>query len=805
MSDLNLVEELFHGALEQPQSEREAWLAGKAPDPLVLEEVRSLLASREKLSRITPIEASAPPAPDTPVLPTEHFGVYRAVGLLGRGGMGAVYLAERTDGYFERNVAVKVMATHLASEDFLRRFETEGRLLAALDHPNITSLLDGGVSPSGQSYLVLEYVKGERLDDYCDARRLAIRDRLRLFQQVCEAVDYAHRNLILHRDLKPSNILVTGERAVKLLDFGTASLIAEDSSVTVTRARMLTPRYASPEQLRGERLGVAVDIFSLGVILYELLTGVWPFGNPDSLFSEMKRATGQALPAVPASAITPENAALRSLDAGTLSRTLRGDLSAIVLKALENDPGRRYGSVRQLAEDLERYSEGHPILARPQTSLYRARKFLRRRWLPVMAATVFVIGLSVASVVALHQAQVAREEARKAQDEARKSDRVTRFLRGMLSAGALAGGGDVTVLQMLNAAEPSIEKSWKDDPLSEATLRASLGATYVTLEQRDRAKLQLERALALFQSLGRHVDAADTLLVLGINAQTISESAAAADSYRRALDALKLAGQEAPPRLVFRVKAYLAGVLMMNYHRTAEARALADEALALSARNPGFPPDLLVAAWQHRGETMLEDGRFDEAEALFRQAIAANQYSFDAWAMLARSSFLKQNYSAAADLAHRDYQLAATYGQEDKAEAEVWWARYRSETGEAAEALAQIREALPIVRKYSRRGFLFAYYVQAGARVLNNAGRFPEAERYAREALDALRQDQIPETHPVTAAALEDLGAALCGLKRFREAVPALEKSAEIYRQLGPVYTHTAARVQAMLVRAQKP
>jgi serine/threonine protein kinase/tetratricopeptide (TPR) repeat protein len=799
MPQIEQVEALFHEALTLPSGvDRRRWVEARCQrDSGMLEEVLSLLDANSEMMHA----AAVPPAPE-PVIPTAQFGAYRAVRLIGRGGMSTVYLARRADGQFDQTVALKIMAAYLAGPEFLRRFETERRLLATLSHNNITRLIDGGVSSAGDPFLITEYVEGQTIDHYCDERKLNVDQRLRIFLQVCEAVAYAHRNLIVHRDLKPGNILVNAEGVVKLLDFGTASLLAVEADVTATRARMLTPRYASPEQLRGERVNISTDVFSLGVVLYELLSGAWPFGDPGSVLSELNRVTGYTSAKPPATVITDAAAKSRSVSKEHLSGMLKGDLSPIVLKALESQPSRRYESVRQLAADLENFIEGRPVLARPQTVLYRTGKFLRRRWLAAAAAAVFVLGLSVASVVALRQAQVARAEARKARDEAQKANRVTRFLRGMLSSGVRAGGADVTVLQMLNAAEPGIEKSWKDDPLAEATLRASLGATYVTLEQRDRAKLQLQRALTLFESLGRHVDVADTLLVLGINAQTVGESAAAVDYYSRALEALRLAGKEAAPALVFRVKVYLAGVLVVNFHRVQEARALLDQALALATANPSFPPDQLSAALEHRGETMLEEGRFAEGEALFRQAIALNRYEFDAWAMLARSSSLQQNPSAAVGFARRDYELAATYGQEDKAEAEVWWARYRAEAGEAAEALAQIRDAMPAVRKFTRRGYLFACYMQAAARVLNKAGRFEEAAQYAREALDALHDDLIPETHPVTAASMEDLGMALRGLKRTREAIPALEKSVDVYRRLGPAYAKTAARVQTLLTQA---
>jgi Tfp pilus assembly protein PilF len=383
------AEDLFHRALERPEAQRGAWLAAQMAEPAVVEEVKSLLASLTRQDRMLFLDQDPHLAEPATVLPAERFGAYRTVRLLGRGGMCAVYLAERADGRFERNVAVKIIPAYLASEDFLRRFESEGQLLAALDHPNIAGLLDGGISGSGHPYLILEHVEGERLDRYCDNRKLSVAERLRLFQQVCEAVDYAHRHQILHRDLKPANILATAEGVVKLLDFGTAVLVGEDKDITVTRARMLTPRYASPEQLRGGRTGVTSDVFSLGVILFELLTGAWPFGNPESLLSELRRAAGEASPSTMSSVINPENAEIRAGSTGALRRALEGDLSAIVLKALENDPEQRYGTVRQLIEDLDRYVKGQPVQAAPGRRFRFAARLGGRRAL--WAATTLVL------------------------------------------------------------------------------------------------------------------------------------------------------------------------------------------------------------------------------------------------------------------------------------------------------------------------------------------------------------------------------------------------------------------------------
>jgi len=322
--------------------------------------------------------------------------------------MSAVYLAHRADGQFDHKVAVKVMAGYLAGPEFLRKFETERQVLAALHHDHITRLLDGGVSSAGDPYLITEYVEGETIDRYCDRHKLDVEARLRIFLQVCEAVDYAHRNLIVHRDLKPGNIMVNAEGSVKLLDFGTASLASGDGDVTVTRLRLLTPRYASPEQLRGQHVNTSTDIFSLGVVLYELLCGAWPFGDPNSVLSELNRAADNIPAKPPSTAVTAEAAANRSISREQLSRTLKGDLSPILMRALENEPARRYASVRQFADDVENFLERRPVRARPQTMVYRSGKFVRRRWLPVSAAALFVIGLLGAALIALYEARLAQ-------------------------------------------------------------------------------------------------------------------------------------------------------------------------------------------------------------------------------------------------------------------------------------------------------------------------------------------------------------------------------------------------------------
>jgi WD40 repeat protein/serine/threonine protein kinase len=349
----------------------------------------------------------------------QMLGHYRIETKIGAGGMGEVWLACRADGLYEGQVAVKTLHAHLAQSALRERFAREGRLLAKLQHPHIARLLDAGVSPYGQLYLALEYVRGERLDRYCDEQKLTIEQRLRLMLSVCEAVSHAHANLIVHRDLKPSNILVTGTGDVKLLDFGIAKLINSDvgaaqTELTRVSGRALTPDYAAPEQVRGESLTVAADVYSLGVILYRLLSGVAPYGAPSMSAAQVEREVLETEPRPPSQAFASapdaaKIAAQRSVTPNRLRERIAGDLDTIVMKATKKAPAERYASVLALADDLQRHLELRPVLAQADSLLYRARKFLRRNRLAV--ATCSAAGIAI--IAGLWQAHTSRLEHRR--------------------------------------------------------------------------------------------------------------------------------------------------------------------------------------------------------------------------------------------------------------------------------------------------------------------------------------------------------------------------------------------------------
>ena len=408
------LDELFGEACEIPAADREVWLAALPPADLGLAaELRSLLSAHDRggdflEAALEQAERSLGGEPE-PELLGKRIGAYRLVRLLGRGGMGTVYLAERADQAFDQRVAVKLLPWALATAEARHRFLLERQTLARLEHPNIAHLLDGGETAEGLPYLVMEYVDGEPIDRFCRHQGLDLAQRLRLFREVCGAVEHAHRNLVVHRDLKPANILVTAGGAVKLLDFGIAKLLPSgdgDATLQLTHAGriLLTPLFASPEQVRGEPVTTATDVYALGLLLFRLLVGAHPYRLATTSPVEVARVVCDQPPPRPSIAAA---AAEGGLSLPALRRRLRGDLDNIVLKALRKEPERRYASVERLSEDVRRHLEELPVRARPDTVAYRAGKFARRHRLGIAAAALVAASLLGGMLATVRQARIA--------------------------------------------------------------------------------------------------------------------------------------------------------------------------------------------------------------------------------------------------------------------------------------------------------------------------------------------------------------------------------------------------------------
>lgn len=452
-------------------------------------------------------EVEAPSA-----VPGQRIGPWRVVGELGRGGMATVYLVERADGLYEAQAALKLLRRGLDTADILGRFRAERQILSALNHPNISRLLDGGRLPDGLPYLVMERVEGMSIADWCDARGASVATRLRLCAEVARVVHHAHTRLVVHRDLKPSNILVTPEGRVKLLDFGIAKildpeLVTDGGARTRTGQRLLTPEYASPEQVRGEPVSTATDVYQLGLLLHHLLSGARPREARGPAAELGKRSTATP-PSRVARRIDPAvAAATRDGTPAQLSRRLRGDLDVIVLKALEPEPERRYGSALGLAEDIERHLEGRPISAHPPGWLYRMRKLAGRHpWIaPTVTAACAVLGLYLAT---LHrhgnQLQVERDLARRQAERAEHvRDVLVGVFQGMdpLTADDPAEVSEAGIMAGLAIGEQHARTRLADDPELQADLFVSIADVYLGLVRVQRARELLEEALELRRSL----------------------------------------------------------------------------------------------------------------------------------------------------------------------------------------------------------------------------------------------------------------------------------------------------------------
>jgi tetratricopeptide (TPR) repeat protein len=548
------------------------------------------------------------------------------------------------------------------------------------------------------------------------------------------------------------------------------------------------------------------------MILYELLTGAMPFPTGTSLISVVERAIQDTEPTDPSTALTEEAATARATSVGQLRQALRGDLSSIALKALSNDRASRYESALALNADIGNYLDGRPVLARPQTAWYRAGKFLRRRWLPVAAIAFFVLGLLGATLFAIHQAQVARDEARNADAQARKAEKVSQFLNDMLSSASKLAfePRKFTVAQMLDAAQPQLEKSWKDDPLVEATLRDSLASSYIAVQEFDKAKVQLDKALATFRSLGNRLEEAKTLLLLGYFYDATGQIEESVRHYHSALEKFDRFGKAAPNLQVFRLKRSLAYDLYAFLNRDLEsARRLIAEALDIAARDGSIPKFDVVQAQSVQAAMLGDEGRTAEAETILLRALEIGRHEENGRGANVPLTGLivlnarKRNYAAARDYAAEQYRLILRdLGPDhvDTAAAEIGWARHRAETGELREAVQQVHEAMGVLLKAFPPSSANLWSPTSGAAsVLIRAGRYQEAEGYARELIAICDSEHLTEADARVAESLLRLGDALLGQHRNREAIEVLERSARDYEQAGPIWAKRAEEVRSKI------
>jgi serine/threonine-protein kinase len=705
-------------------------------------------------------------------------GPYELLHQISAGGMGTVWVAVRRSEDFKKRVAIKLLRRDMNSADLVRRFRVERQILAAIDHPNIAKLFDGGTTEDGLPFFAMEFIEGQRIDEYCDSHRLSLRERLVLFQKVCAAVHFAHQNLVVHRDLKPGNILVTADGIPKLLDFGIAKLLSplaalSEADPTRTELRIMTPEYASPEQILGEPVTTASDIYSLGVLLYELLTGHRPYRITRGHPHEISRAVCEEEPIRPSLAVTlaaevtttgkvgtkvnPETIGrARSSSVDKLRRELAGDLDTIVLTALRKEPQRRYASAEQLAEDIWRYLEGLPVKARRGSRLYRAGKFVRRHTIGVAATTaaflaLLVFGLSMA-------AQRARIEAERDRAEAalRREAAVSAFLEGALgSANPYEGSArDITVVALLDRAVRDLDWAFADMPETRAALQATVGTSYMRLGRFDDAEVLLRAALAVRREL--HVGGDDPDVATSMNdlANLLRRRAAYAEAegmYREALAMRqRLYGAEHPE-----VAAILhnLGAVRDRQSDYNQAETYYRQALTMRRKTLGSRDADVAESENALSNVLRRMGRYQEAERLCLNALALRREIFGGAHPLVAESLN--------DLAFLYY----TTGDLDRAEPLY------------VKALALRREALGDLHPETAQSMTNL------GRLLRKTGRLDEAEALYREAL-AARREVLGEMHPEVATNLNDLATLHSSRGDFEEAERLYRQSLAMRREL---------------------
>jgi eukaryotic-like serine/threonine-protein kinase len=624
-------------ALGMSEEERPAWLASlQAQDPTLADQVRMLLDEHLALAEAGFLEKNQFARPRGQGLAGQTVGPYTLLSQIGQGGMGSVWLAERNDGRFERQVAVKFLNIALVGRGGGERFKREGSILGRLAHPHIAELVDAGVSAAGQPYLVLEHVEGDHIDRYCDQRTLEVEARIRLFLDILAAVAHAHTNLIVHRDLKPSNVLVSKDGQVKLLDFGIAKLLegegesGEATLLTVEGGRAMTPEYAAPEQVTGAPVTTATDVYALGVLLYVLLTGQHPAGAGPHTPADLVKAIVDTEPTLPSNVVAPtkanaevaaQNAAQRTTTPDKLSRLLRGDLDTIVAKALKKNPQERYGSVAAIAEDLSRYLRNEPISARPDTLVYRAAKFARRNQTAVALAALTFVAATVGVITTRQQ----RNHAYRERDHA---NRVTAFMTDMfkVSNPSQARGNTITAREILDKAALQIDSGLTKDPETQARMMYVMGDVYNSVGLIQQGEALVARAVGIQRKLLGPEDP-ETLTSESLLSVLLLDEGQYAEAEKLQRETLETRRRVLGPEHLDTVRSMgrLAGILSLQ-GRGAEAEALERDAIAILSRVLGpeheetlrLRNSLVGILW-----LQADQARSAEAETLARATLPA--------------------------------------------------------------------------------------------------------------------------------------------------------------------------------------
>ena len=770
------VKEIFNAALDLPAAERPAFIEEECADDELRAEVEALLASADEaqsfiespaLTRVSHLVT----AERQPSYIGRQIGAYKIEREIGKGGMGAVFLAARADDEFDKKVAIKLIKRGFDTDEIISRFRHERQILAALEHPNITRLIDGGSTGDGLPYLVMDYVEGLPLTKYCAVRQASLEERLDIFLKICAAVNYAHQNLIIHRDLKPSNILVSEDGTPKLLDFGIAKLTAPDSSATLggtqMTLRVMTPEYASPEQVSGQTVTTASDIYSLGVVLYELLTGQRPFRIRTNSAEEISRIITDTAPTRPSEASLRRKGEREKGRKGerefseqkTISPSpllpfspsqLRGDLDNIILMAMRKEPERRYSSVEQFAEDIRRYLGGLPVIAREDSFGYRAGKFVMRNKAGVAAGLGIALSLVGGLIATSRQAKIAGRQRDRALRETEKAERINQFLQKMLgSADPREQGKDVKVIEVLGEAAKRIENDFADQPEITADLHTTIGTTYLNLGLHESAEPHLKKALDIRLDYlpRRNPEVAASLNNFGRLCQMKGDLNTAETYFTEALETFRRLRKNDEIAEVLDNLGYVFA-LKGRYRKAVAAHS---EELEIRRALYGEHHPKIAKTLVSLANVYGILGEWEKNESLLRQALVILQKFYD---------------EGNPDVIMSMSRLASVLIRRDKAEAE-----------------RLMKKVLGLRRKYLGENHPDVGWSFYDLSFLNaERGDYAESERLARRTL-AMRGHGLTDEHPVTSSALLILGRSLLAQDDAPGARPALEECLALRRK----------------------
>lgn len=834
------VKEILQKALTLPLNERSSFLENADLTEAVRAEVESLLAFEEEAGNLMDLPAIefskhffADETDYTNSAIGQNVGHYRIVRELGYGGMGAVYLAERTDGKFEQKIALKLLKREMNTREIRRRFEQERNILASLEHPNIARLLDAGTTDDQIPFIAMEYIEGLPISEYCESQSLSLEARLDLFQTVCQAVNFAHRNLIVHRDLKPSNIFVTKDGVPKLLDFGISKILSGEfdnaNTATVTKLGAMTPAYASPEQLQNKSVTTATDIYSLGVILYELLSGHRPFEEKENDFKKIYKAVLEIEPPLPSllvetlsKTISDEIGTQTKLKDKSLfnieksvdyskqktesnesrqtvakpipvnSQNLRGDLDNIVLKSLRKEPERRYLSAENFAEDIKRYLKGLPVTARPNTFSYRAEKFFKRNRATAIAAIFVIIAIAAGIIATLWQSRIARAERDRAELETAKSKKINEYMQNVLNFSNAHWNSsnpqrkrDAKISEALDEALKNIDTDLADQPEIQAEVLSNIAATFCSQGNYAKCEQLAQQSLEKFQqTLGsKNPKSMRALSQLGEAKYMLGKAAEAEKLFIETVDYFQPKTDKDTVEIIALATAYnnLATVYLNGTDKSAEVEKLYKAGIELTKDLKGKNRSMYPVLLGNLGFFYSGRGNFQEAADFYNQSLeelrlANNDNSYDAGSLYMKMGV---NFTDMGEYEQADICLQKSYETLSKTVGEnhlyTGLALYRMANNYYKQE--RIDEAAKIVDKNLEQQYqafpnghiLVGWLERLKGEIYTKKGDLKQGEEYLRKSLNYFLKT-AKEPHRNISQAKLSLGENLMAQKRYVEA-----------------------------------